>query len=422
MVDEQTVNSSAILVVGGGMSGITAAIEAAETGYDVYLIEKNPYLGGRVAQLNQYFPKLCPPNCGLEINFRRMRGNSRIHLFTMAQVESISGVEGNYRVAVKLEPRYVNEKCTACGKCGEACKTEIPNPFNFGMDKIKGAYLPHEFAFPSQYVIAPEVIATDGKECQEACAYGAVELDMQPKTFDLHVGSIIWATGWNPYDAARIEYYGFGRYPNVITNMMVERMAAVNGPTSGKIKRPSDDKELTNVAFIQCSGSRDENHLAYCSGVCCLASLKQATYVREQYPDAKITIYFIDIRARGRFEDFYVKLQQDENLTFIKSKIALITEDEATGELVLEGENTMTGEKIKAKADLVVLATGMVPNTAEFKVPADVKYDEYGFIAAEAGEAGIYGAGCVKEPIDVAACVEDATGAALKAIGSIVRR
>jgi quinone-modifying oxidoreductase subunit QmoA len=422
MVDEQAVNSSGILVVGGGMSGITAAIEVAETGYDVYLVEKNPYLGGRVAQLYQYFPKLCPPNCGLEINFRRMRDNPRIRFFTMAQVETILGREGNYKVSVRVAPRYVNEKCTACGKCGEACQTEIPNPFNFGMDKIKGAYLPHEFAFPSRYVIAPEVIASDGKKCEEACAYGAVELDMQPKTFDLHVGSIIWATGWNPYDAVRIEYYGFGRYPNVITNMMMERLSAANGPTRGKIVRPSDGKELTSVAFIQCAGSRDENHLAYCSGVCCLASLKQATYIREQYPDAMVTIFFIDIRARGRFEDFYVKLQQDKNVTFIKSKIALITEDEITGKLVLEGENTMTGEKIQTETDLVVLATGMVPNTAEAKVPGDVNYDEYGFIAAEAGEAGIYGAGCVKEPIDVAACVEDATGAALKGIRSIVRR
>jgi quinone-modifying oxidoreductase, subunit QmoA len=421
MADEQSVSSS-ILVVGGGMSGITAAVEAAEVGYDVYVIEKNPYVGGRVAQLHQYFPKLCPPNCGLEINFKRIRNNARIRFFTMSEVENISGSEGQYEVAIKTNPRYVNEKCTACGKCAEASEMEISNPFNFGMDKVKGAYLPHEFAFPQRYVIDPEAVKAEGKKLEEACAYGAVELDMQPQTTTLHVNSIVWATGWTPYDASKIEYYGFGRYPNVITNMMMERLASINGPTGGKILRPSDNKEVKDVAFIQCAGSRDENHLPYCSGVCCLASLKQATYVLEQYPDAKVTIYFIDIRARGRYEDFYQKLQNNEHITFTKSKIALINEDEGSKDLILEGENTMTGEKMANQHDLVVLATGMVPNTAETKVPADVHYDEYGFIASYEGESGIYGAGTVKEPIDVAAAIEDSTGAALKAIQSIVRR
>lgn len=421
MADEQSVSSS-ILVVGGGMSGITAAVEAAEVGYDVYVVEKNPYIGGRVAQLHQYFPKLCPPNCGLEINFKRIRNNARIRFFTMAEVENISGSDGKYEVTIKSNPRYVNEKCTACGKCAEASEMEIPNPFNFGMDKIKGAHLPHEFAFPQRYVIAPEAVKAEGKKLEEACAYGAVELDMEPKSTTLHVNSIVWATGWTPYDASKIEYYGFGRYPNVITNMMMERLASINGPTGGKILRPSDGKVVKNVAFIQCAGSRDENHLPYCSGVCCLASLKQATYVLEQYPEANVTIYFIDIRARGRYEDFYQKLQDNEHITFTKSKIALINEDEGSKDLILEGENTMTGEKMANQHDLVVLATGMVPNTAEVKVPADVHYDEYGFIASYEGESGIYGAGTVKEPIDVAASIEDSTGAALKAIQSIVRR
>ena len=351
-----------------------------------------------------------------------MRNNPRIRFFTMTEVEKISGSPGDYEVTLNVTPRYVNEKCTGCGKCGEVCETEIDNPVNFGMDKIKGAYLPHEFAFPSRYVIAPEAISKEGEKLKEACAYGAVEPDMEPQSFSLHVGSIVWATGWTPYDASKIEYYGFGRYPNVITNMMMERLASVNGPTEGKIVRPSDKKEVLNVAFVQCAGSRDENHLPYCSGVCCLASLKQATYLLEKNPEAKITIYFIDIRARGRYEDFYQKLQEEEKITFIKSKIALITEDESTGDLQLEGENTMTGEKMLQQHDMVVLATGMVPNTAVDKVPAEVKYDEYGFIASYEGEAGIYGAGTVKEPIDVAMCVEDGTGAALKAIQAIVRR
>jgi len=422
MADVETTNQS-ILVVGGGMSGITAALEAAEAGHNVVLVEKNPYLGGRVTQLYQYFPKLCPPNCGLEINFRRMKLSPKIRFFTMAEVTGISGQEGDYDVTVKLAPRYVNEKCTCCGKCSEICETEIDNPFNFGMDKIKAAYLPHEFAFPMRYVLDPSISGTeDGKKCKEACEYDAIDLEMKETTFDLKVGAIVWAAGWDPYDASKVEYYGFGEYKNVITNVMMERMASPNGPTEGKVLRPSDGKEPKNVAFIQCAGSRDENHLPYCSGICCLASMKHSTYLREMYPDCDVTIFFIDIRALDRLEDFYTKVQEDEKLSFIKSKIANITEDEETGDLLLEGEDTNTGEQIRTSFDLVVLATGMVPNKIDIDTVPDVSYDEYGFLTYDPEKTGIYGAGCIRRPTDVASCVQDATAAALKAIQSIARR
>ncbi len=422
MADVQTTNQS-ILVVGGGMSGITAALEAAEAGYEVVLVEKNPYLGGRVTQLYQYFPKLCPPNCGLEINFRRMRQNPKVRFFTMAEVAGISGQEGDYDVTVKLSPRYVNEKCTCCGKCTEVCEVEIDNPFNYGMDKIKAAYLPHEFAFPMRYVLDPSIAGTDeGKKCLDVCEYGAIDLEMEETSFDLKVGAIVWAAGWDPFDAAKVDYYGFGEYKNVITNVMMERMAAPSGPTEGKILRPSDKKEPKNIAFIQCAGSRDENYLPYCSGICCLASLKHTTYVRELYPDCDVTIFFIDIRALDRLEDFYTKVQEDEKVVFIKSKIANITEDEETGGLLLEGENTRTGEQILMNFDMVVLATGMVPNKIEIDAAPDVSYDEYGFLINDPEKTGIYGAGCVRRPTDVASSVQDATAGALKAIQSIARR
>jgi quinone-modifying oxidoreductase subunit QmoA len=422
MAEVETTNQS-ILVVGGGMSGITAALEAAEAGHNVVLVEKNPYLGGRVTQLYQYFPKLCPPNCGLEINFRRMKLSSKIRFFTMAEVTGISGQEGDYDVNIKLAPRYVNEKCTCCGKCAEVCEAEIDNPFNFGMDKIKAAYLPHEFAFPMRYVLDPSISGTeDGKKCKEACEYDAIDLEMKETTFDLKVGAIVWAAGWDPYDASKVEYYGFGEYKNVITNVMMERLASPNGPTGGKILRPSDGKEPKNIAFIQCAGSRDENHLPYCSGICCLASMKHSTYLREQYPECDVTIFFIDIRALDRLEDFYTKVQGDEKLSFIKSKIANISEDEETGDLLLEGENTNTGEQIRTSFDLVVLATGMVPNKINIDNLPDVTYDEYGFLTYDPEKTGIYGAGCVRTPTDVASCVQDATAAALKAIQSIARR
>ena len=191
--------SGSILVVGGGISGLTTALEAAEVGYEVFLVEKNPYLGGRVAQLNQYFPKLCPPTCGLEINFRRIKDNPRVKVFTLAEVEQVSGTPGSYDVTIKLNPRYVNENCTACGDCAAACETEISSDFDFGMKKVKGAYLPFEMAFPSRYVISPQIVGTeDGKRCKEACKYNAVDLDMTEKTINLKVGAVVWATGWQP--------------------------------------------------------------------------------------------------------------------------------------------------------------------------------------------------------------------------------
>ena len=295
-----------ILVIGGGISGITAAIEASEAGCDVVLVEKNPYLGGRVAQTNQYFPKLCPPSCGLEINFRRLRTSPRIRCLTLSEVEKITGEPGRYQATIRRHPRRVNNKCTACGACVEACPVERPDEFNFGMSTTKAIYLPFEMAYPLQYVIDGSVCpGTECGKCVPACPYDAIDLDMQPETIEVEVQAVIWATGWEPYDAGKIDGLGFGTYPNVITNVMMERLASPDGPTAGKIQRPSDGKEIETVAFVQCAGSRDENYLKHCSGVCCMGSLKQARYVREQYPDAQIYIFYIDIRAPGRLEDFY---------------------------------------------------------------------------------------------------------------------
>ena len=329
--------SGSILVVGGGISGLTTAIEAAEVGYEVFLVEKNPYLGGRVAQLNQYFPKLCPPTCGLEINFRRIKDNPRIKILTLSEVESVAGDAGNYDVAIKVNPRFVNENCTCCGDCAAACQAEIASEYDFGMQNIKGAYLPFEMAFPARYVIAPEIIGTaDATRAKEACKYDAVDLEMEAKILNLNVGAIVWSTGWQPYDAAKIDNLGFGEYPNIVTNMMMERLASPNGPTRGKILRPSDNKEPQSVAFVQCAGSRDENHLPYCSYICCMASLKQATYVRERYPDAKVYIFYIDLRAPGyRYERFYQTIKEDENIFLIKGKVAEVSEDASTNHVTV---------------------------------------------------------------------------------------
>ncbi len=417
--------SGSLMVVGGGIAGLTTAIEAAEVGYEVFIVEKNPYLGGRVVQLNQYFPKLCPPTCGLEINFRRIKDNPRIKVFTLAEVEKVEGGPGSYTVKVRLNPRYVNENCTCCGACAEACQAELPNDFNFGLDKRKGAYLPFEMAFPARYVLSPQIIGTeDAKRCVEACRYGAIDLEMKAKTIDLNVGAIVWATGWEPYDASKIDNLGFGRYPNIITNMMLERLAAPNGPTGGKILRPSDNKEPQSVAFVQCAGSRDENHLPYCSYICCMASLKHATYIRERCPEAKVYIFYIDLRAPGyRYEKFYKKVKADQNVFFIKGKVAEVEQAADNHQITVVAENAVTGEKIRQTVDLVVLATGMQPTAKAAKLPAgDLKYTEDGFIVNDFVKGGMFAAGCANKPADVVSSNQNATGIALKAIQTLVRR
>jgi quinone-modifying oxidoreductase subunit QmoA len=421
MSEEKSLGS--ILVVGGGISGLTTAVEAAEVGYDVYLVEKNSYLGGRVAQLNKYFPKLCPPSCGLEINFQRVRKNPKVKYLTLAEVENITGQPGDYDVTVKIHPRRVNENCTACNACVEACPVERPNDFNFGMDTTKAIYLPHEMAFPMRYVIDGK--ACKGAECGkcvEACKYDAIDLDMQPETVTFKVGSVVYATGWNPYDATKIDNLGFGRVQNVITNMMMERYAAKNGPTAGQIMRPSDGKAPESIAFIQCAGSRDENHLSYCSYICCMASLKQATYLIEQNPEAKIYIFYIDLRAPGRYEKFLQTVEANENVVFIKGKVASITDDPETGDVIVEAEDILGGGKVKQKVDMAVLATGMQPSTAGGKAPTGASLDENGLIIEDPQTSGIYAAGCAKRPVDVTSSVKDATGSALKAIQTMVRR
>ncbi|NQT55215.1 MAG: CoB--CoM heterodisulfide reductase iron-sulfur subunit A family protein, partial [Desulfobacteraceae bacterium] len=286
----------------------------------------------------------------------------------------------------------------------------------------KAAYLPHDMAYPMRYILDPTLVKSDeAQKVKEACLYDAIELDMAPKTVELKVGSIIWATGWKPYDANKLDTYGFGQYPDVITNVMMERLASWSGPTQGKIVRPSDGEVPKTIAFVQCAGSRDENHLPFCSGICCLASMKQATYIREQYPDAKIYIFFIDIRATDRLEDFYNRVKDDENILFFKGKVAKIDQAEDGKDLILRVEDTTTEELHEVSADLVVLAAGMQPNTSDNPLPIQVPYDDYGFMASQNAKPGIYSAGCVRTPTFVSEAVRDGTAAALKAIQSVVR-
>ncbi|MDR2548747.1 MAG: FAD-dependent oxidoreductase [Desulfobulbus sp.] len=410
-----TAGNGAVLVVGGGISGLTAALEAAEVGKDVFLIEKNAYFGGRVAQLNQYFPKLCPPTCGLEINFKRIKDNRRIRTYTLTTVKSVSGVPGNFEVQLETTPRYINSNCTACGDCTQACAEEIDDAFNFGMSKTKAVYLPHEMAFPRKYVLAKEACsAASLGAIKAACKYNAVDLDMQPQTFTLKVSSIIWSTGWNPYDPTKITNLQYSSSNAIVTNMMMERLAAANGPTKGKILRPGDNKEPASFAFVQCAGSRDENHLQHCSYICCMATFKQISYIRAQYPEAKIYVFYIDLRTPGKYESFREKFMADPNTIFIKGKVADIAA-ERDGGVTVTAENAVTGAKVHQKVDMCVLATGMEPALGEQGKALNVVMDGNGFVVSDAAK-GMLSAGCAKAAVDVYTSGQSSTAAALKAI------
>jgi quinone-modifying oxidoreductase subunit QmoA len=396
---------------------MTAAIEAAEVGYPVVLVEKEPSLGGRVLRAHRYFPKMCPPACGFEINVRRIRRNPRITVYTLATVESITRKLGKIKATIRVRPRYVTGERTIDDGVLDQLTSERDNDFNLKMDRTKAVYMPHDMAYPHVQVVDREALSdADAEILKSAAPAGAVDLDMLEEEIDLEVGAVVVATGWKPYDATKLDNLGFGKFPNVINNVMMERLANEGGPTGGEIQRPSDGKKPQNVAFVQCAGSRDETHLPYCSAICCLASLKQVRYLREADENVKATVFYIDIRTIGRLEKFYYDMLDDENVRFVKGKVARITEEAGTNDLILDVEDTMSADNLHEKFDFVVLATGIVPNTVDEKLPLELAYDEYGFISGDTNVEGVFAAGCATHPCDVSRSTKEATAAALKAI------
>ena len=401
---------------------MTAAVEAAEVGHDVILVEKDAFLGGRVMRSYKYFPKMCPPTCGFEINTRRLRRNPRITTHTLATVEHVSGKAGDFTVKIKQRPRYVTGDCSLDDSIAEKLTAERPDDLNLGMGTTKALYYPHDMAYPPLHMLDRDALSEpDVQTLTELAPPGAIDLDMTEEEIEVDVGAIIVATGWRPYDATKLDNLGFGQCDNVITNVMMERIADPRGPTGGKIVRPSDGKNAMNMAFVQCAGSRDENHLPYCSAVCCMASLKQARYLRESNEEARATVFYIDIRTIGRLEKFYYDLLEDTNVSFVKGKVAKITADPDSKDLILDVEDTIAGQKPEQSFDMVVLATGIVPNTADVKIPFELEYDEYGFIDGATDVEGIYAAGCAKHPCDVSRATKESTAAALKAIQCVNR-
>jgi quinone-modifying oxidoreductase subunit QmoA len=272
------------------------------------------------------------------------------------------------------------------------------------------------FAFPQRYVLDPEHIDDEDRKTLSENEF--IDLNDQEKSLTLHVGSIIVATGWKPYDVTKLTNLGAGQIQNCINNMQMERLAAPSGPTQGKILRPSDGRPPRKVAFVQCAGSRDENHLSYCSYICCMASLKQAKYLRDQYPDAEATIFYIDLRTPGRYENFAQDVLNDPHVKTVKGKVAAVEEDIKDGSVWLTAEDSLSGNKMQECFDLVVLATGMQPSLAGQPLPLQTEVDEEGFVLS-AESNGIFAAGCAAEPLDVMKSAQSATSAAMKAIQTV---
>jgi len=414
-----TSTSQPLLVVGAGIAGISAALEAAEAGAEVILVERDPSIGGRVIRNHNYFPKLCPPTCGFEINTQRLEKNPRIRIITNAVVSNATSTEKGWSVTLDKKPAFVNENCTACGDCSKVCPAEIPDPHNLGMDKVPAIRLFNSNAWPCIFTLERSACPDGCKACVDACKYDAIDLNAAATQETIEVSSVVLATGWKPYPVENLEEFGGGEIKNVIANVNMERMVAPAGPTGGKIQRPSDGQAPKKVAFVQCAGSRDVKHLPYCSAVCCLASLKQAIYVREQLPESEVTIYYIDRRTPGRNEDMLTRVAAMEGVNLVKGKVGTI-EEGSNGNCILKLEDVEAGQLKEADADMVVLATGMVPNLRDDEFSFGISKDEDGF-GLDNFNSRLFVAGVTRRPEDVAASVRDATGAAAKSIAAAGR-
>ncbi|MCP4199771.1 MAG: CoB--CoM heterodisulfide reductase iron-sulfur subunit A family protein [Proteobacteria bacterium] len=413
-----TSSSKPLLVVGAGIAGVTAALEAAETGSEVILVECEPAIGGRVLRNYNYFPKLCPPSCGMEINTQRIERNPRLRVITDASVTAAAKGADGWSVTVTKAPAYVNDLCTVCGDCSKVCPSKVSDTFNVGMCQVPAIRLYHQKAWPAKYVLNRDACESGCKACVDACKYNAINLDAAEEQETLDVAAVVMATGWQPYAIEKLEEFGGGAIKNVIANVNMERLAAPEGPTEGKIVKPSDSSPPKNVAFVQCAGSRDVNHLPYCSGVCCMASLKQAIYVKEQLPETEVTMYYIDRRSPGRNEDMLTKVAAMDGVKLVKGKVGKI--EEVGGALKLRVEDVEAGKIIEADADMAVLATGMVPHLKDGN-PFDLQTDDDGF-GLDNMDAKVLVAGVARRPEDVAASTRDATGAAAKSLIAALRR
>lgn len=418
------------LVIGGGVAGIQAALDLADTGYKVYLVEKEPSIGGRMAQIDKTFPTMDCSICILAPKMSDVGRHPNIELLTNSEVVDVKGYIGNFTVKVLKKPRYVTDDCTACGDCAEACPVIAPNEFDVGLATRHAIYTPFAQAVPATYIIDEElclnkegIIICD--KCIKACEREAIDFDMKPETVELEVGTIIVATGADVFNPASLTNYGYTRYPNVITSLEFERLINAGGPSGGRLIRPSDMQIPDTVAFVQCVGSRSEKGHLYCSNVCCMNTIKDALLIKEHWPETKIYVFYVDIRAFGKgFEDLY-KRARKEGAIFIRGLPAQIVEDRKTRDLWLIGENTLLKEMYKVKVGMVILSVGIEPRRDSEIIQRllTLSRTSDGFFMeahpklrpVDTPTGGVFLAGCVESPKDIKDSVTQASAAAARA-------
>jgi heterodisulfide reductase subunit A len=418
------------LVVGGGVAGIQAALDLADTGYEVYLVEKEPSIGGRMAQIDKTFPTMDCSICILAPKMSDVGHHPKIHLLTNSEVQEVKGHVGNFKVKVLKKPRYVTKECSACNDCSEACPVTAPNEFDLGLATRRAIYTPFAQAVPSTYVIDREIclnkegiMACD--KCIRACEREAINFDMAPETIELEVGTIIVATGADVFDPASLLSYGYSHYQNVVTSLEFERLINAGGPSGGNLLRPSDMKAPRSVAFIQCIGSRSQKTNLYCSNVCCMNTIKDSLLIKEHWPDVKVTVFYVDIRAFGKgFEDLF-RRAKEEGVLFIRGLPTEIIEDRKTKNLWLRGENTLQNELYKTNVDMVVLSIGLKPCSDSEAIQRlfTLSRTADGFFMeahpklrpVDAPTRGVFLAGCAESPKDIKDSVTQASASAARA-------
>ncbi len=449
LAEKEVPVAPAALVIGGGIAGMYAALDIANGGFKVYLVEKEPSIGGHVAQLSRTFPTLERPTSLITPRMIDIGAHPNIQLLAYSEVEDISGYIGNYTVKVRRKARYVDvARCTGCNKCAEACPVrDIPKEYDEGLSTRSAIYIPFPFAVPPAYVVDNENCALlkdgkcgsatletirEGKEvppCVNACPEGAIDFTEQERIEEFTVGTIIVATGYDTIDPGLVPEYKHGVYPNVITGLEFERLAAPDGPTGGKIL--INGKEPKDVVFISCVGSRNKQvGNEYCSRICCMYLAKQAHMVKEKLPDANVTVCYQDVRAFGKgFEEFYDQVKQ-EGVQYLRGLPAEIYKKPDGDRIVVRAEDTMLGEPVELEADLVVLGVGLVPNNGVEHVVDMLKLsksaDEFLLEAhpklrpVDTAIDGVFIAGCCVSPKDITDSIAQGKAAAAGALVYLV--